>query len=84
MEEVVVGRVIKFFAKPMVAAIQVTAGSLKVGERVRFKGHTTDFETTVSSIQEEHQSLEEATAGQMVGIKVPERAREGDQVLKPA
>ena len=82
MEEVIVGRVIKFFAKPMVAAVQMSAGSLKLGDRVRFRGHTTDFEADVSSIQEEHESLEEAAAGQMVGLKVPERVREGDRVLK--
>ncbi len=82
MEEVIVGRVIKFFAKPMVAAVQMTAGSIKLGDRVRFRGYTTDFEASVSSIQEEHESLEEAAAGQMVGLKVPERVREGDRVLK--
>ncbi len=82
MPEEIVGRVMNFFAKPMVAAIELTAGSLKVGDSVRFKGHTTDFEATVSSLQEEHQSLDTAEAGQKVGMTVPERVREGDQVLK--
>ena len=82
MPEEMVGRVMKYFAKPMVAAIELTAGSLQVGDPVRFRGHTTDFETTVSSLQEEHESLESAEAGQKVGMKVPERVREGDQVFK--
>ncbi|MBU0515800.1 MAG: translation elongation factor-like protein [Proteobacteria bacterium] len=82
MPEEEIGRVIKFFAKPMVAAIEVTAGSIRVGDTLRFVGHTTEFETEVSSIQEEHQSLEEAHPGQKIGLKVPDRVREGDRVVK--
>lgn len=82
MPEEEVGRVIKFFAKPMVAALEVIAGSIKVGDTLRFVGHTTQFETEVSSIQEEHQSLEEALPGQKIGLKVPDRVREGDRVVK--
>ena len=81
MPEEVVGRVSKYFAKPMVAAVSLSAGPVRLGDRLRFKGHTTDFEMEVSSIQEEHQSLEEAVSGQMVGLKVTERVREGDQVF---
>lgn len=81
MPEEKVGKVINFFAKPMVAAVAVTAGTIKVGDLLHFTGFTTDFETQVASMQEEHQSIEQATVGQMVGIKVPERAREGDEVL---
>jgi len=82
MPEEKVGLVVKFFAKPMVAAVEITAGSIRVGDRLRFAGHTTDFETEVASIQEEHQSLTEARVGQKVGIQVPERVREGDGVFK--
>jgi len=35
MPEEEVGRVIKFFAKPMVAAIEVTAGTIKVGDTLK-------------------------------------------------
>ncbi len=82
MPEEKVGRVMKYFAKPMVAAIEVTDGTIKVGDRLHFAGHTTDFETEVVSMQEEHQSLDEAHAGQKIGIKVPDRVREGDEVFK--
>ena len=82
MPEEKIGHVMKFFAKPMVAAIEVTAGAIKVGDRLRFSGHTTDFEMDVASMQEEHHDIEEAGVGQLIGIKVPDRVREGDQVLK--
>ena len=81
MPEERVGKVIKFFAKPMVAAVEVTSGGIKVGDTLRFVGFTTDFETQVASMQEERQSIQQAAVGQMVGIKVPERVREGDEVL---
>ncbi len=82
MSEEKVGQVIKYFAKPEVAAIEITAGVVRLGDRLRFVGHTTDFEVEVTSIQEEHQDLEEAEVGQRIGIKVPDRVREGDQVFK--
>ncbi|MCB2192993.1 MAG: translation elongation factor-like protein [Deltaproteobacteria bacterium] len=82
MSESKVGEVIKFFAKPMVAAIRITSGTLAVGDRLHFAGFTTDFEAAVESMQEEHAVIETAGLGQTVGIKVPERCRPGDEVFK--
>ena len=80
MAEEKVGKIVKFFAKPSVAALEIIDGSLSVGDRIRIKGHTTDFEDTVTSMQEENTPLEKAVPGQMVGIKVKERVREHDIV----
>jgi putative protease len=82
MEEEKVGRVQKFFAKPSVAALEVTAGVLRVGDRIHIKGHTTDFEETITSMQIEKESIEEAKQGDLIGIKVKERVRENDTVYK--
>jgi putative protease len=82
MEEEKVGKVQKFFAKPSVAAIEVTAGVLRIGDRLRFKGHTTDFEDVITSMQIEKAAIEEAKPGDLVGIKVKERVRENDTVYK--
>jgi putative protease len=82
MEEEKVGKVQKFFAKPSVAAIEVTAGVLRIGDRLRFKGHTTDFEDTIASMQIEREAIEEAKPGDLIGIKVKERVRENDTVYK--
>ena len=82
MEEEKVGRVEKFFAKPSVAAIEVTAGVLRIGDRLHFKGHTTDFEEIISSMQVENQPIEEAKPGDLIGIKVKERVRDNDTVFK--
>lgn len=84
MEEEKVGRVEKFFAKPSVAAIEVAAGILRIGDKLHFKGHTTDFEETVTSMQVENQPVEEARPGDLVGIQVKERVRENDTVFRVA
>jgi putative protease len=81
MPEQKVGEVMKFFSKPSVAAIKLE-GELKVGDRIKFKGHTTDFEDQVQSMQIENQAVEKAGAGEMIGIKVKERVREKDLVYK--
>ena len=82
MEEEKVGRVQKFFAKPSVAALEVTAGVLRVGDRIHIKGHTTDFEETITSMQVEREPVEEAKPGDLIGVKVKERVRENDTVYK--
>ena len=82
MPEELVGVIVKFFAKPSVAALEVTNGSIKPGDLLHYKGHTTDFTEQVSSIQIDNQAVEEAKAGDMVGIKVKERVRENDSVYR--
>ena len=81
MPEQKIGEVMKFFSKPSVAAIKLE-GELKVGDRIKFKGHTTDFEDQVQSMQIENQAVEKAGAGDMIGIKVKERVREKDLVYR--
>jgi selenocysteine-specific translation elongation factor len=81
MAEKEVGKVSDFFAHVVVAGIDVT-GSLKVGDKIHIKGHTTDIEMDVASMQIENKDVTQAKKGQSVGIKVPERVRPGDIVYK--
>jgi selenocysteine-specific translation elongation factor len=81
MPEEEVGKVSDFFAHPVVAGIDLT-GTLKVGDRVHIKGHTTDIEMTVDSMQINNVNVTEAKAGDAVGVKVTERVRHGDSVYK--
>jgi putative protease len=82
MEEELVGKVTNFFVKISVAAIKLTAGVIKIGDALHFKGHTTDFQDTVASMELKNQSVDEARPGDEVGIKVKERVRENDRVYK--
>jgi translation elongation factor EF-1alpha len=81
MSEEIIGEVSDFFARPVVAAIELTA-SLKLGDKIRIKGHTTDLELNVSSMQINNVSVEEAKVGDCIGVKVPERIRKGDKVYR--
>ena len=80
MEEQKIGIVVKYFAKPNVAAIELTDGSLKVGDTIRIHGHSTDFQQTIDSMQVEHATVTTADKGASIGIKVKERVREHDIV----
>jgi selenocysteine-specific translation elongation factor len=81
MSEEMIGAVADFFAHPVVAGIELTGG-LKVGDKIRIKGHTTDLEMTVESMQIDNASVSEAKAGDSIGVKVSERVRDGDKVYK--
>ncbi len=76
-----VGEVTHYYTRIGVAVIRITA-PLRVGDRIAIKGHTTNFEQTVDSMQIEHEAVEEAKPGDLVGLKVVERVREGDIVYK--
>jgi selenocysteine-specific translation elongation factor len=81
MPEIVIGKVTDFFAKPVVAGIEMTA-TVKVGDKLHIKGHTTDLEFVVNSMQIDNANVDQAKAGDLVGIKVSERVRHGDLVYK--
>ena len=81
MPEEEIGKVMDFFARPVVAGIDMT-GSLKVGDTIHIKGHTTDIEMVVASMQIDNNNVTEAKKGDSVGIKVPDRVRDGDTVYK--
>jgi putative protease len=82
MPEEEVGVIVKFFAKPGVAAIKIIDGSIKKGDMLKYRGHTTDFTEEVKSMEIDNQPVDEATVGDMIGVKVVERVRENDRVYK--
>lgn len=80
MEEKEIGTVSSYFSHVSVAAIKLS-DKLKVGDKVHIKGHTTDFEVEVDSIQIERKDIEKAKKGDHIGIKVPEKVRPNDKVF---
>ena len=79
--EVKIGSVTHYYTRLGVAIVELT-GQLKVGDEVRIKGHSSDFTQPVGSMQIEHQNVPLAEAGNSIGLKVIEHAREGDEVFK--
>ncbi|MCK4534389.1 MAG: hypothetical protein KAT81_02590 [Syntrophobacterales bacterium] len=82
MGEEKIGEVMKFFAKPSVAAVKITSGELLAGDTVKFIGHTTDFEDRIDSMEIDNKQIEKATAGDYIGIKVSDRVRPGDEMFR--
>ena len=75
------GRVSDYFAQVGVAGIELS-GEVSVGDTIHIKGHTTDLTMAVDSMQIDRSDVEQAGAGDSVGIKVAEHCRAGDQVYR--
>ncbi|MEW6335409.1 MAG: translation elongation factor-like protein [Thermodesulfobacteriota bacterium] len=82
MAEERIGEVMKFFAKPSVAAVKITGGAVSIGDTIKFTGHTTDLTMPLDSMEVDNQQVSRAAAGDYVGIKVADRVRPGDEVFK--
>ena len=76
-----IGQIDGYFAHPSVAKVDLTA-PLKIGDTIYIKGHTTDFQQIVESMQVDHQPVQEARPGQSVGLKVKDRCRKCDAVYR--
>ncbi|MDP6642048.1 MAG: translation elongation factor-like protein [Candidatus Nanoarchaeia archaeon] len=77
-----IGKIFSYYANIGVAAIDLTDGALKTGDKIHIKGHTTDVTQTVDSMQVEHKEVKAAKKGSSVGIKVSDRVRPNDDVFK--
>lgn len=77
-----IGVVTHYFNHLSVAIIALDGGSVRVGELVRIKGHTSDFTQRVDSMEIDHAPVTEAHPGQSFGLRVKDHAREHDAVYK--
>ncbi len=80
MVEKEIGKVSSYFSNVDVAAIKLSK-KLEVGDKVHIKGHTTDFEQDIKSIQIERKDVKKAKKGDHIGIKVSEKVRPNDKVF---
>ncbi len=81
VEEKKVGKIFSYYSNLGVAAIDLE-DTLKVGDTIHIKGHTTDIKQKVESMQVEHKSVKTAKKGDSIGIKVKDRVRPNDMVFK--
>jgi|TARA_Y100000310_G_scaffold101777_1_gene99905 putative protease len=77
-----IGKIFSYYSNIGVAAIELTEGSLKVGDEIHIKGSTTDITQKVDSMQVEHEEVKSAKKGGSIGIKVKDRVRPNDEVFK--
>jgi translation elongation factor EF-1alpha len=81
MEEEV-GRITHYFPRINVGVVELTKGSLKVGDTIHVKGHTTDFYQKVGSMQMEHAPVQSAKTGESFGLEVESQVRQHDLVFR--
>lgn len=75
-----IGFVEHYFGHLDVAAIKITGGTLKIGDTIHVKGHTTDFTEKIASMQIDNKNVEMAKAGDDIGVKMVGKCREHDKV----
>jgi putative protease len=82
VDEELIGKVTHFFPRIGVAAIEVTAGEVRIGDTIRVLGATSNFTQQVESMQVDHVPIESASVGEVVAVRVTERARVNDVVFR--
>jgi putative protease len=81
MQEKEIGVITHYFGKISVGIIQLS-DFLKVGDTIHIKGTHDDITQTVESMQIEHQPVQEAKKGDLVGVKVIQKVHPNDKVYK--
>jgi len=77
-----IGEVTHYFPKVRAAAVMIKKDSLKIGDKIYIKGHTTNFKEKVMSIQLDRAPIQEGRKGQEIGLLVKSRVRIGDSVYR--
>ncbi|MDD3088064.1 MAG: hypothetical protein PHP89_05830 [Candidatus Omnitrophica bacterium] len=80
-KEGVVGAITHYFPHVQAAVIKLKA-PLAVGDRIKIKGHTTDFTQVIGSMQIDRVDIASAKPGQEIGLLVTSRVRQHDIVTK--
>lgn len=80
--ETCVGEVTHFFSGIKVIVLKMKSSKILVGDKIHIKGRKTDFFQIVKSLQIESVDVKVARKGQLVGLKVSKKAKEGDKVFK--
>lgn len=77
-----IGKISHYFGKIKVAVIKLT-GPLKVGDTIRvIGGEETDFTQPIKSMEVEFEKIQKAKKGELVGLKIKKKVREGYLVYK--
>ena len=80
MTETRIGTVTHYYNHLHVAGVTITDGELHKGDTIHVKGHTSDFEQKVESMEIDHVVVEVVKPGDLIGLSVTEHAREHDTV----
>lgn len=76
-----IGKVTHYYDKLGVAIVELT-GTLKTGDKIKIEGGKNEFDQTVEEMQVDHKPVSAAESGDVVGLKISGKVREGALVLK--
>jgi hypothetical protein len=77
----VIGKIIHYFPHVKAAVIKLSA-PLSIGEKIKIKGHTTDFTQVITSMQMDRVDITSAKPKEEIGLLVNSRVRQHDTVYK--
>ena len=77
-----IGVVTHYYSHMSVATLRLESGTLRVGDVIHIRGHTTDFSQRVESLEVNHAPATEVGPNDDFGLKVIQHAREHDVVYK--
>lgn len=82
MADIKIGRISHYYDKIGVAVVELT-DSLAIGDKIKFvRGGEDLFEQEVTSMQVEHEQVQEAKKGDAVGLKTDQEVKDGAEVYK--
>jgi len=77
-----IGVVTHYYGHLSVAILRLESGTLRVGDMIHIRGHTTDFSQRVESLEVDHAPATEVGPNDDFGLKVDGHVREHDVVYK--
>ena len=81
--EQAIGQVTHYFSHLKVAVVSLDE-PLAVGDRIHIRGHTSNVEQTVTSMEVDHAHVESAKPGDDVALTVDDHVRDHDLIFREA
>jgi len=77
-----VGVVTHYYEHVGACVVALDQGTLRVGDTIHVRGHTTDFYQRVDRLERDHAPVSTASVGEEVGVQVGQRVRPHDEVFR--
>lgn len=76
-----IGKITHFYDKICVGVLKLKA-AVKLGDVLLFKGRKGEFVQVLTSMQFDHKPIAKAAKGKEIGVKLNQKAEEGDLVYR--
>lgn len=74
-----IGKITHYYDKIGVAVVELS-NTIKKGDKLKISGHDNEFLQTCNSMQVEHVEVNDAKKGDIIGLKVDQAVKEGDNI----